>query len=329
MSSFSVLREPDDVADGVDVRLRRLVGLVHLETAAVVRLEPGRRQIERPRRADTADGVEKEVGRDFHARLQRRGDAPGPLDGDGRDLLAETQRAVQLPEVERKRFGDLVVDELEEDGALVDDRDLDSERREHRGVFDADDSRAHDEEGFREGLQREDAVRVDHGHAVDGDGRRRGLRADRDHDLLRLDLEASSGARHGQVMGVREGSGAPEESDPVPLHLGADDVDLARDDLVAPEEEVVHRDVVLHGVGHAVDPALGDPEQVEDGFAERLGRDRPRVHADPAHHLAPLADSDLLAELRGLDGCPLPGRTRAEDEEIEHLHGRGEFYEVV
>jgi hypothetical protein len=145
------------------------------------------------------------------------------------------------------------------------------ESGEHRGVLDADHAGADDEERPRELLQREDAVRVDHGLAVDGHGRRGGLRPDGDDDVVRLDLDGAGRARHRQRVRPREFGAPGEEGDPVPLHLGADDVDLARDDLVAAEQQVVHRDVVLHGVGRAVVRALGDPAQVEDGFAERLG----------------------------------------------------------
>ena len=69
--------------------------------------------------------------------------------------------------------------------------------------------------------------------------------------------------------------------------------------------------------------ALRDAAQVEDGFAERLGRDRPRVHAHAADDFALLADPDPLAELGGLDGGALPGGAGPEDEEIELLHERG------
>ncbi len=174
-------------------------------------------------------------------------------------------------------------------------------------------------------LSAEDAVGVQDRLAVHGDpGRRRGPRARRDHDLVRLDLRRGLEARHRERVRRREPRGSGDQRDAVSPHLGADDLDLALDDGRASEEEVLGGDVLLHGVGRAVHPALGEAREVEHGFAEGLRRDRARVDAHAAHDLALLADPDLPAELRGLNGRTLPGRTRAEDEEIELLHDRAD-----
>ena len=58
-------------------------------------------------------------------------------------------------------------------------------------------------------------------------------------------------------------------------------------------------DLVLDPIALAVDPALAHAREVEDGLAQRLRRDRARVHADAADHLPAIDDRDALAELRG------------------------------
>ena len=93
-----------------------------------------------------------------------------------------------------------------------------------------------------------------------------GRRARRDHDLVRLDLGRGLEARHRQRVGRRELRGPGDQRDAVSPHLGADDLDLALDDGRASEEEVLGGDVLLHGVGRAVHPALREA---------RAGRARP------------------------------------------------------
>ena len=181
--------ETDDVARRVDVRLLRLVVGVHGEPAAVVGREAGGREIEVGRRPDAADRVEEEVRDDPLAALEQGDGAARAFDVDVGDVLAEAQRAVHVAHGVRERLGDLAVHEVEEARPLVDERHLHAERREHRRVLDADDAGADDDHRAREELEAEDAVGIQDRLAVHGDaGRRRGPRARRDDDLVRLDL---------------------------------------------------------------------------------------------------------------------------------------------
>ena len=68
------------------------------------------------------------------------------------DGLAEAELHVALSHLVNQLVDDLGVDELERSVALVDDRHLDAERREHRRVFDADDAGADHGERSREAL---------------------------------------------------------------------------------------------------------------------------------------------------------------------------------
>ena len=182
------------------------------------------------------------------------------LDGDVGDVLAEAERAVQLAQAVRERLGDLVVHEVEEARPLVDDRDLDAEGREHRGVLDADDAGADDDERTSGASSRarmpSESIIVSPSTATPGGGA--GFVPVAITILSASTSVVALPARHGQRVRRRERRGPGDERDPVPLHLGADDLDLALDDLVAAEEEVLHRDVVLHGVGRAVIPSLRD-----------------------------------------------------------------------
>ena len=93
-------------------------------------------------------------------------------------------------------------------------------------------------------------------------------------------------------------------------------VDLVADDVVDTKEQVAHRDVLLHGVRGAIDPALPVSREAERRLAERLARDRAGVDAHAADDRALLDNRDPLVELRALDGGPMSGWTRADDEQI-------------
>ena len=109
------------------------------------------------------------------------------------------------------------------------------------------------------------------------------------------------------------------ELDVVPREQVADDVDLLLDDVLRAPEQVADGDVVLEPVALSVHVALRVARQVQNGLAHRLRRDRPRVDADAADHVPALDDRDPLAELRSLNGSPLPGRDGADHDEVERV----------
>src|SRR5258708_4536450 len=69
---------------------------------------------------------------------------------------------------------------------------------------------------------------------------------------------------------------------------------------------------VLRRLGRAVDLHLAPARQVQDGLAERLGRDRPSVEADAPEHVRALYHGAPPVELRGRDGRLLPARSGAD-----------------
>ena len=107
-----------------------------------------------------------------------------------------------------------------------------------------------------------------------------------------------------------------QQVDPVAGELAADHVDLAADHVLGACGQVADRDVRLEPVGLAVELALVQPGEVEDRLAERLGRDRPGVDADPTDHVALLDHGRTPTELGTGDGRLLPTRTGPDDEQV-------------
>src|SRR6185437_1416971 len=141
--------------------------------------------------------------------------------------------------------------------------------------------------------------------------------AGRDHDLGGGDATLlAGGALDTHRMRVDEAAVPGEHLHLVAAELAADDVDLTLDDVLDAREHVLARDVVLHPVALAVDAALAHAGQEDNGLAQRLGRDRARVRADPAERLAAVDHGDAAAELGGLDRGALAARARADDEEV-------------
>ena len=116
---------------------------------------------------------------------------------------------------------------------------------------------------------------------------------------------------------VLEGGVADDDLDVVAQQLGAGDVDLAAHHVVGAHEQVLHRHAVLGRVGGAVHVVQAPPGEVHGGLAQGLARDGPGVDADPAQGALALADRRPPAELGRLDGRVLPGRPRADDQQVE------------
>ena len=212
-----------------------------------------------------------------------------------------------------------VVAELEQPLALLDHRHLRAERGEHRRVLDADHAGADDDERARDALQLQDAVRVEDRALVEVDvAGRAGARADGDDDRCR----PSAGAPRRSAP--RRRSCAGRRTAPSPCSSAtwlraswSRMTSISRSiTCCVRANEVVDRDLVLDPVALAVDLALGHAGQVEDGLAQRLGRDRARVHADAADHVPPLDDRRRAGRAWPPGSRPSGRRGRSRDDEV-------------
>ena len=83
---------------------------------------------------------------DHLAALEVRDDAFLLVVTDRDDLLAEAEGRAALTHEKHQGLDHLGVDEVQDRRLGLDDRDLDVERGHHRGVLEADDAGAHDDE---------------------------------------------------------------------------------------------------------------------------------------------------------------------------------------
>ena len=117
-------------------------------------------------------------------------------------------------------------------------------------------------------------------------------------------------------MLVDEGCVTGVELDAVAHQLAAYHLDLFADHMLGPGQQVGGGDPLLDPVARAVHLALVHSGQVEDGLAQRLGRDGAGIHAHPAEHATAFDHGNRLAKLRCGDRGLLPARTRTDDDEV-------------
>jgi hypothetical protein len=226
-------READHVAGGVDVRKCGSVVVVDRNPPALVRFEPCPVEPEVVGRAPPSRGVEDDVRRNLlpaREACQR----PERCLLHRSDSLAEPEDDVQVPQVIAERLDDVVVTEVEELAAGVDDGHARPEGGEHRGELDSDHAGPDDDEGARDLFEPEDdVVGVEDRSAVELDvGRMIGLGADGDHDPFRRDPAFPSFAiRDRERVLVDEPGSSVEQRHVVPEQLVADDAALALDHL--------------------------------------------------------------------------------------------------
>ena len=242
-------REPDHVADGVDVRDLGLEVLIHRDPAALVGTQAGRGQVQRVGLALPPGGVHDRVGRDALAAGQQ-GDRPAGMRLDGRDPLAEAEGDGQVAQVVLERLDHLDVAELQHPVALLHHRDLGAKRGEHGHVLDPDHARARDHHRAGHLLQMDDPVRVDHGAVVELDaGRAGGPGAGGDHDRLRAGpADPAVPVVDFDRVRVGETGRAAQDRDPVAGQLAAHHVHFAADHVTGAGGQVGHGDVVLDPV---------------------------------------------------------------------------------
>jgi len=205
---------------------------------------------------------------------------------------------------------DLAIEELEGPLALLDDRHLGAELREHRGVLGPDDPGADDRQRPGHRLQADDVVAREDRLAVGLDPRGlRGVRAHAHEDELGGELPFRVRHPHADRVRVHEVRLAPDHGHVVTAKLPLDDLLLDPDRLPDLREEILRLGARAATNDLAGLEAPRRRREVQDRFAEGLAGDRPQVHADAPHRVALLDDGDLLAELRGLDRRALAGGT--------------------
>src|SRR5205823_2799044 len=114
-----------------------------LEAAARVGREAGGGEVQLGGGAVAADGVEERLAGDDLVARERRVDAAAAAAAalhhvDPRDGLAEAQAHAHLAHAALEQLGQLLVDEVHEARAGVDERDADADDGEHAGVLGAD-----------------------------------------------------------------------------------------------------------------------------------------------------------------------------------------------
>jgi hypothetical protein len=83
--------------------------------------------------------------------------------------------------------------------------------------------------------------------------------------------------------------------------------------------EVANGDVGLHPEVHPVEPPLAEAAEVEGGLAEGLGGDGPGVDRGTTRLRGAFNQADGFAEIGGLRGPLLPGRSAPDHAEVESL----------
>ncbi len=249
---------------------RCAVALVHADATAIVGFQSCCGEVQVLGRTLPARGVEHGVGRDPLAALQvRDGAVVMALHTD--HGVAEAEDDSQVAEVVLQRLGDLSVAELEQPLALFDHRDLGAQRREHRGVLDADHAGADHDQRRGDRLEVEDAVGVEHVSLVEAHRCRPGRAgAHRDDDAVGGHVPHVVAVGHRDRVLVLEPPHAGDQLDVVSGELVADDVDLTADHRLGAPQQVVDGQVVLDPVGLAVERALAHTGQVDDGLAQSL-----------------------------------------------------------
>ena len=224
----------------------------------------------------SSDGVERHFCDDFLAAFQAGLDALAITRLAGLDqfhAFSKPQDNALLPHVIDKRVHDFMIDEGQQPLADLDQGDADAQRGEHASVFAADDAAADHSQVSRQVIQLQQAVAGEDILSVEGDMIWLGdCGADGDQDIARRQLVFAFlvDEMHMHGMVIDDGGDAGDQLDAVSLQLHLVDFDLMADDMVGAHQQVVHGDVLLDGVGRAIDGALAKAGQMQDGFAQGL-----------------------------------------------------------
>ena len=273
----------------------------------------GRRKVQLVDITLPADRVEQSVARKFLLALQARhhGAVRGLLHAF--HLFVQAQRDAMIAQVVGERLHHFGVGEFQQARPLFHQDHAHAQRREHAGVFDADDAAAHHDQRLRNLRHVQDLVAIDDVAPVDrhfGRCRRLGSGGDDDRfGAARSARRASSSTR--TVCGSMKLAIAADQLDIVARQLRLDDVHFGLDHMLDAECQVGHRDLFFDAIVDAVDVLVVIAGKMEHGFAEGLAGNCAGVDTHPAHHFTALDQSDALAHLRALNGRALSGRARS------------------
>ena len=162
-------RKTDDIAGGINVRYRGPEIFIDDELAAPIGHQANRLQVQLIAVGLPSHGVKQRRAMDRLAALQLGEDAVAiVIEAHLHDLLAQPKHRPELAQLEAQALYDLAIDEVQQRGTLVEQRDLHAQRGEHRRILQSDDARAHDDQLARQIFQFVYLVGVEDAFAVDG-----------------------------------------------------------------------------------------------------------------------------------------------------------------
>jgi hypothetical protein len=316
---------PDHVADRVDVRVAGLEVLVHLEQAVGVRLDADRLEADVVGVAVAADAVEQHVGLEVAAGAGVAADVrrPAGLRLDPGVAVGVEDDDAEAAQLLGQDADDLAVEVGEQEVARVDQRDVEAEGGEDRGVFDADHAGPEHDHRARHARQVQNRLGVEHGLAVERHlCRAARTRAGGDHDEVageQVWLATGRGGDRDRVL-VEE-TGVPlDDLDGVTAERLVDQLELALDDSSLAEREVRDGQLLADLVADAVQTVAGELVEEQRALAQRLRRDGPPVDPVAADHVGALDHGDPPARPRRLDGGALARRTATENHDVKVRH---------
>src|SRR5689334_4137873 len=214
--------------------------LIDDDPAPPVGGEAGRREVEQVGVRLASDGVEKRPAVHLLPALEERHDTALRIALDARDRLTETERRATPAHVIAQRLDHLPIDEVEEHGALIDDRDLDVQRRQHRRVLETDDAGADDDQLARQLVHVGQLIGVEDALAVERNlWRTRRSRSARDENVLRGGARRARGLRrYLDRMRVDEAGRSDDGGDAVASQLMVNDLHFALDDALNTMREI-------------------------------------------------------------------------------------------
>ncbi len=320
-------RAGDDVANGVDAFDVGAEMVVHFDPAAVV---DGDAEFVRPDpfgEGAPADGDEDFVGFEIQLFASFGGGGDGATVGhlDRADFGFEMKLHPLRGEGALEEVGDFEIEPDCDAGEKFEHRDFGTEPAPDRAKLETDRTRADDEKFFGRFIEAKRFRAADDGDAVEGHAREVDRYASRgDHDMIGGDFGRCAVVRldlHFARLG--DGAEAAKSSDLVAFHEGAHaagegfhDLVFARQHGGEVEADLIEDDAVFGGFLFREDEMIARSE-------ERFARDAADVEAGAAEVGVFLDEGGLESELGGTDGADIAARARADDDDVEFIHGKG------
>lgn len=164
-------RKSDDISDRIYMRDGCLEVLVDRQLS-LVGFEANRFEIQRLSVPAATHRVEHHVGRDGLLALQSGHDASSRVEDDVRDFLSQAHNHAVTPHVGIEYAHDLLIDKPEQVGPSIDQGNLDTKGRQHRGVLRSDDAPTHDRHAGRMLFGVQNRIGITDGDVVERNGSR-------------------------------------------------------------------------------------------------------------------------------------------------------------